>query len=231
MCGCWRQPIKILEEEIEKGNFRADLFWRLNVVPLQVPRLCDRLEDIPFLVQDLIKGLAAKGLGQKEFSDGAYQALMTHSWPGNVRELRNFIERLVIMCPSPVISEQEIHHFLTPGIAPATTSGATHDQSGLLPYLAADFQEAKKSFERYYLQLKLSENEGNISQTAEQIGMDRSHLHKNLKACTLSLKADRPKAERLKVQQATTVRIAQNKKERYSLFSLSTFNLISKLST
>ena len=173
---------KNLEEEIEKGNFRADLFWRLNVVPIQVPLLRDRLEDIPLLVQDLVKGLAAKGMGQKEFSDGAYQALMTHSWPGNVRELRNFIERVVIMCPNPVISEKEIHLFLTPGVISGTTSEATPDQTGLLPYLAADFQEAKKSFERYYLQLKLNENEGNISQTAEQIGMDRSHLHKKLKS-------------------------------------------------
>ncbi len=169
---------KNLEEEIEKGNFRADLFWRLNVVPIQVPLLRDRLEDIPLLVQDLLTRLAAGGMGQKEFSDGAYQALMAHSWPGNVRELRNFIERIVIMCSNPVISEKEIHLFLTPG----ATSVAPHDQTGLLPYLAADFQEAKKSFERHYLQLKLNENDGNISQTAEQIGMDRSHLHKKLKS-------------------------------------------------
>jgi two-component system nitrogen regulation response regulator NtrX len=172
---------KNLEEEIEKGNFRADLFWRLNVVPIQVPLLRDRLDDIPLLVQELLASLAAGGMGQKEFSDGAYQALMGHSWPGNVRELRNFIERIVIMCPNPVISEKDIHLFLTPD----TTSVAPHDQTGLLPYLAADFQEAKKSFERHYLQLKLNENEGNISQTAEQIGMDRSHLHKKLKSLYL----------------------------------------------
>ena len=169
---------KNLEEEIEKGNFRADLFWRLNVVPIQVPLLRDRLEDIPLLVEDLLSKLTAGGMGQKEFSEGAYQAFMAHSWPGNVRELRNFIERIVIMCPNLVICEKEIHLFLTPG----TTSVAPHDQTGLLPYLATDFQEAKKSFERYYLQLKLNENEGNISQTAEQIGMDRSHLHKKLKS-------------------------------------------------
>ena len=173
---------KNLEEEIEKGNFRADLFWRLNVVPIQLPLLRDRLEDIPLLVRDLIKGLAAKGMGQKEFSDGAYQALMTHSWPGNVRELRNFIERVVIMCSDPVISEKEIRLFLAPGMDPGTTGEATPDQTGLLPYLAADFREAKKSFERYYLQLKLNENEGNISQTAEKIGLERSHLHKKLKS-------------------------------------------------
>jgi two-component system nitrogen regulation response regulator NtrX len=176
---------KNLEEEIERGNFRADLFWRLNVVPIQVPLLRDRLEDIPLLVEDLVKGLVAKGMKAKGFTQGAYQALMTHSWPGNVRELRNFIERLIIMCPDPVISEAEIHAFLNPGMAPAPGGERAHDQNGLLPYLAADFREAKKSFERHYLQLKLLENEGNISQTAEQIGLERSHLHKKLKSLYL----------------------------------------------
>jgi len=176
---------KNLEEEIEKGNFRADLYWRLNVVPIQVPLLCDRLEDIPLLVQDLVKGLAAKGMKPKVFSEGAYQALMTHSWPGNVRELRNFIERLIIMCPDSVITETEVHTFLSPGTIPGKSRESDHDQSGLLPYLAADFREAKKSFERHYLQLKLLENDGNISQTAEQIGLERSHLHKKLKSLYL----------------------------------------------
>lgn len=169
---------KNLEEEIERGNFRADLFWRLNVVPIQLPLLRDRLEDIPLLVQDLLQNLCAKGLGQKKITDGAFQALMSHSWPGNVRELRNFIERVVIMCPGPIISEQVIHTFLTPGSASAPPS----DQTGLLPYLADDFREAKKYFERHYLQLKLNANDGNISQTAEQIGLERSHLHKKLKS-------------------------------------------------
>ncbi len=180
---------KNLEEEIEKGNFRADLFWRLNVVPICVPSLRDRLEDIPLLVPEFIKGLADKGLGQKEFSESAYQALMTHSWPGNVRELRNFIERVVIMCPDRLITGHEIYRFLNPG-RPAETAlgmngGGSCDQACLLPYVAVDFQEAKKSFERHYLQLKLNENEGNVSQTAEQIGMDRSHLHKKLKSLAL----------------------------------------------
>lgn len=176
---------KNLEEEIEKGNFRADLFWRLNVVPIQLPLLRDRLEDIPLLVEDLVKGLVARGMKAKSFSQGAYQALMTHSWPGNVRELRNFIERLIIMCPDSVISETEVHAFLNPGMPLDTASDRTNDQNGLLPYLAADFREAKKSFERHYLQLKLLENEGNISQTAEQIGLERSHLHKKLKSLYL----------------------------------------------
>lgn len=169
---------KNLEEEIEKGNFRADLFWRLNVVPIQMPLLRDRLEDIPLLVQDLLQHLGAKGMGQKKFTDGAIQTLMSHSWPGNVRELRNFIERVVIMCPDPIINEQVISSFLTP----TSITTPTSDQAGLLPYLADDFREAKKYFERHYLQLKLNANDGNISQTAEQIGLERSHLHKKLKS-------------------------------------------------
>lgn len=176
---------KNLEEEIERGTFRADLFWRLNVVPIQVPLLRDRLEDIPLLVEDLVQGMAAKGLKAKVFSQGAHQALMTHTWPGNVRELRNFIERLIIMCPNPIIGEAEIHAFLNPALRADTGGGRADHQNGLLPYLAADFREAKKSFERHYLQLKLAENEGNISQTAEQIGLERSHLHKKLKSLYL----------------------------------------------
>lgn len=188
---------KNLEEEIEKGNFRADLFWRLNVVPIGVPALRERLEDIPLLVQEFLKGLADKGLGQKEFSDGAHQALMTHSWPGNVRELRNFIERVVIMCPGRLITEAEIYPFLTPDRSlhqiPLQKNGKEEIPPdglgpGLSPYDCADFQEAKKIFERHFLQVKLHENQGNVSQTAEQIGMDRSHLHKKLKS--LSLLAD-----------------------------------------
>jgi two-component system nitrogen regulation response regulator NtrX len=89
------------------------------------------------------------------------------------------------MCPDPVISDMEVHAFLNPGMVPAPGSEQTHDQNGLLPYLAPDFREAKKSFERHYLQLKLLENEGNISQTAEQIGLERSHLHKKLKSLFL----------------------------------------------
>jgi two-component system, NtrC family, nitrogen regulation response regulator NtrX len=172
---------KNLEEEIENGNFRADLFWRLNVVPIHVPHLKERLEDIPILVEDLMDAMKAKGLKKKVFSDSAFQELTGHSWPGNVRELRNFVERLVIMCPEEVITDQQVRMFLT-----QSTSAKTPATSSVLsPYQANDYKEAKKRFEIEYLQQKLNENEGNISKTAEHIGLERSHLHKKLKSLNI----------------------------------------------
>ena len=174
---------KDLEKEIEQGNFRADLFWRLNVVPITVPNLCERLADIPLLVKDLMKGLASRGLGNKKFSESALQLMGRHSWPGNVRELRNFVERMAIMCPSDTISDEDISLFLNPsGNAPALIE---HPEA-MRPYEVTNFKEAKKLFEKEYLQQKLNENNGNISQTAEQVGMERSHLHKKLKSLEIT---------------------------------------------
>lgn len=170
---------KNLEEEIEAGNFRADLFWRLNVVPILVPKLEDRLEDIPILVTALLKNLVHKGLKEKVFSEDAYQALMEHHWPGNVRELRNFIERMVIMCQEDTISASHIRLFLNPT---GTSVAHSNDSKSLSPFLEADYKTAKKLFEKEYLQQKLAANDNNISKTAEQVGLERSHLHKKLKS-------------------------------------------------
>jgi len=169
---------KNLEEEIEAGNFRADLFWRLNVVPIQVPSLKDRLEDIPLLVDSLMQNLVGKGLKQKEFTEDALQTLMEHSWPGNVRELRNFIERLAIMCAKPKITSTQIQMFLSQG----HTGAPAENSSPFDQFLNADFKTARKNFEKEYLRQKLNLNDRNISKTAEQIGLERSHLHKKLKA-------------------------------------------------
>jgi len=170
---------KNLEEEIESGNFRADLFWRLNVVPIHVPKLEDRLEDIPLLVTVILKSLSGKGLQEKTFSEEAYLALMDHHWPGNVRELRNFIERMVIMCQEDTIGAADIRLFLNPtgtSIPPVTNS------KFLNPFLEEDYKTAKKLFEKEYLLQKLLANDNNISKTAEQVGLERSHLHKKLKS-------------------------------------------------
>jgi two-component system nitrogen regulation response regulator NtrX len=173
---------KNLEEEIENGNFRPDLFYRLNVVPIHVPLLRDRSQDIPLLVEDLMDNLIAKGLPRKKFNDSAYLEMMKHHWPGNVRELRNFVERLAIMCPDQTISDHHIQLFLS--TSDTMKPGKISDDV-LRPYRAADFKEAKKAFEREYLNKKLEEHEGNISQTAESIGLERSHLHKKLKSLTI----------------------------------------------
>ncbi len=173
---------KNLEEEIELGNFRADLFWRLNVVPIHLPQLKERLDDIPLLVEDLMEELINKGLEKKSFSDSAYREMMKHSWPGNVRELRNFVERLAIMCPDSTISDQQVRLFLG---SPNTKNGPKIDNRLFTPYLAADFKAAKKNFEREFLNQKLEENQGNISKTAENVGLERSHLHKKLKTLNI----------------------------------------------
>ena len=175
---------KNLEEEIAAGNFRADLFWRLNVVPIHMPLLRERVEDIPLLVVDFIEDLSHKGLGKKSFTDEALAVMMRHGWPGNVRELRNFVERLVIMCPSEEIDAKTVEQYLH---QPSSGPDTLPDRPALAPYRKQNFKEAKREFERDYLIGKLQANKGNISQTAEMLGMERSHLHKKLKALHIEL--------------------------------------------
>jgi two-component system, NtrC family, nitrogen regulation response regulator NtrX len=169
---------KNLEEDIEAGKFRADLFWRLNVVPIHVPQLKDRLEDIPLLVTAIIRELASKGLKSKDFTPDAYQAMMEHRWPGNVRELRNFVERLAIMCQENTITARHILVFLNPGQGAAPMGNG----SNLSALFALDYKTAKRLFEKEFLQNKLLQNDNNISKTAELVGLERSHLHKKLKS-------------------------------------------------
>jgi two-component system nitrogen regulation response regulator NtrX len=175
---------KNLEDEIAAGNFRADLFWRLNVVPINIPLLRERAEDIPLLVADFVEEMIHKGLDKKSFTDEALSLMMRHSWPGNVRELRNFVERLVIMCPDKEIDVKTIEQYLQ---QPSSGSEILPASSALTPYRNQNFKEAKREFEREYLIEKLHANNDNISQTAEMLGMERSHLHKKLKALHIEL--------------------------------------------
>ena len=168
---------KNLEEEMHKGNFREDLFYRLNVVPITVPDLVERREDIPLLVIDFLRNFRQKGFGHKQLSKEALATLMQHTWPGNVRELRNMIERLVIMSPKDIIADSDVALFLGKEVAPAETNTLPLQQIHHLPY-----KDARKAFEIEYLKAKLTENDGNISKTAEQVGMERSHLHKKIKS-------------------------------------------------
>jgi two-component system nitrogen regulation response regulator NtrX len=132
---------KNLEDEIERGNFRADLFWRLNVVPIQVPLLQERVEDIPLLVADFIENFTHKGLGRKSFTDEALAVMMLHTWPGNVRELRNFVERLVIMSPDENISEKTVQEYLHQD---TSASENTAETKTIAPYQKQHFKEAKR---------------------------------------------------------------------------------------
>jgi len=167
---------KNLEDEIEKGRFRADLFYRLNVVPIQVPTLKDRLEDTPLLVEDFLEQFRNKGLGKKTFSNNALEALMEHNWPGNVRELRNVVERLVIMNPDDLITANDVKIFLGRTLPESSVTKSTPNR-----YTQMDYKKAKRQFEYDYLSAKFQENENNVAKTAKQIGIERSHLHKKLR--------------------------------------------------
>ncbi|MDZ7641108.1 MAG: sigma-54 dependent transcriptional regulator [Desulfurivibrio sp.] len=173
---------KNLEEEIERGNFRADLFYRLNVVPILVPPLRKRREDIPPLVADFSREFAGKGLGGAEFEPAALELLMEYDWPGNVRQLRNFVERALIMGPERGRIGGDFVGRLLGEVTAAGTTVAAGDEEGLERFRTLAYKDAKRSFEREYLRMCLADNHGNISQMAERIGLERSHLHKKLKA-------------------------------------------------
>lgn len=174
---------KNLEQEIENGNFRADLFYRLHVVPVHVPPLRERLADIPLLVAEFVADNARKGLGVKEFSPGALQVMLGHDWPGNVRELRNFVERVMILSPRETVDETMVRQLI--GVARPVLESVP-SATGLAPlFHSLSYKEAKKVFEREFFQLRLDENQGNISQTAEKIGLERSHFHKKMKTLAL----------------------------------------------
>jgi two-component system nitrogen regulation response regulator NtrX len=173
---------KNLEAEIEQGTFRADLFYRLNVVPIFVPPLRERLEDLPLLVEDFVADCFRKGFGRKRFARAALQLMARHPWPGNVRELRNFVERALIMSPGEEVSEAEVRMLLGGGAAKAAPQSL---EEYLAAYKNLSYKEAKRLFERDYLGLQLAANHGNISQTAEQIGLERSHLHKKMKSLAM----------------------------------------------
>jgi two-component system nitrogen regulation response regulator NtrX len=166
---------KDLETEIEKGTFREDLYFRLNVIPMRVPPLRERIEDIPELITEFLKEISLNtNLESKEFSEGAIEILSKYHWPGNVRELKNLIERLVIMIPSKEIHAKDI---------PSPFNQESDIKEDLKSTLMADsYKEAKNNFEKAFIARKLREFNGNISQTAEAIGIERSNLHKKIKA-------------------------------------------------
>jgi two-component system, NtrC family, nitrogen regulation response regulator NtrX len=166
---------KDLEAEIQKGTFRDDLYFRLNVIPIRVPPLRERVEDIPQLVKEFVGEISLEmNLEPKVFSDDALRALRRYNWPGNVRELRNLVERLMIMTQDRDIKASDI-----PSPIQQETSMGEVYTSGLS---AASYKEAKGIFEKAYLEMKLREFSWNVSQTAEAIGIERSNLHRKIKA-------------------------------------------------
>lgn len=175
---------KNLEEQIQKGNFREDLFYRLNVLPFHVPPLRERKEDIAALVRHFLAHFSRQESREdKTLTPEAMKALQNYPWPGNVRELKNLIERLVIMTPRNEIGLDNL-----PANFTARQNGSLLPAQAGAALEASNFKEAKEEFEREYILRKLQENEWNISRTAEEIDLERSNLHRKIKTHGIELK-------------------------------------------
>ncbi|WP_219893091.1 sigma-54-dependent transcriptional regulator [Aquisediminimonas profunda] len=167
-----------LLEEIAEGRFREDFYYRLNVVPVHIPALAERREDIPVLAEHFIARFAAeRRLKMPAFAPDAIAALQAYDWPGNVRQLRNIIERTVILAPNDRIGRVDVDMLPQEilGEGGAVTHGAANAMMG------APLREARETFEREYLRVQIRRFSGNISRTATFIGMERSALHRKLK--------------------------------------------------
>lgn len=161
---------KPLEGLIDNGNFRPDLFYRLNVIPFQVPPLRERSEDVPVLVEHFNQRFSADyGKEKKEFETDAIESLQDYAWPGNVRELKNTIERIVIMSSKKKITASDLPELESSnGIAASTFRFPT-------------FKDATDAYQREFIQHKLSEFDGNVAKAAEDMGVDRSHLYRRMR--------------------------------------------------
>jgi two-component system nitrogen regulation response regulator NtrX len=166
---------KNLEELISRGQFREDLYYRINVIPIAVPALKERTEDIPLLIEYFLKEFARENNGQpKIMTPEVVAVLRQQNWPGNIRELKNFIHRLAILTPGRVIDLADLPANLQP-----EGPGSELDQSMLQ---LSSFKEARNLFEKEFIRRKLAEYHGNVSLTAESIGLERSHLYKKMRS-------------------------------------------------
>ncbi|HEY1264285.1 MAG TPA: sigma-54 dependent transcriptional regulator [Terriglobales bacterium] len=170
---------KDLEEEISRGNFREDLFYRLNVVPFYVPPLRERREDVPLLARHFLKEFSATyGRRPREITEDAIETLMRYAWPGNVRELRNVIERIVIMNPTTFRFDRKHLPPLVHRDGSRRTVGSEF----------STLHQARAAYERDYILKKLDENHGNVSRTAEVLGLERSHLYRKMRTLGIAVK-------------------------------------------
>ncbi|MBF0443398.1 MAG: sigma-54-dependent Fis family transcriptional regulator, partial [Oligoflexales bacterium] len=173
---------KDLREEILKGNFREDLYYRLNVVPFQLPPLRERGEDVLLLADHFLSMMALDlGENKKYLSSYAKNAFLSHNWPGNIRELKNILERICIIIPNK--EEISMDDLVLSGFVSSCVSEAR------TPLCEAEtLKEAKNNFEKAFILDKLEENQWNVTKTAEAIGIERSNLHKKLKTYDIDLK-------------------------------------------
>ncbi|MEO8296046.1 MAG: sigma-54 dependent transcriptional regulator [Gemmatimonadota bacterium] len=172
---------KQVEDEIADGKFREDLYYRLNVVPIHVPMLRERREDIPALVQHFVDLLTrSTGLPGKRFDESAVRRLQQHSWPGNIRELRNAIERAIILIPGKTIMAADLDRMF--GEPPANAE----EPLPMERFIGATFEGFKHEAEKSFLEAKLKEHDWNVSETARSLKMPRSNLYKKIERYGLS---------------------------------------------
>ncbi len=170
-----------LTSEIAEGRFREDLYYRLNVVPVAIPPLAERREDIPSLVEHFVAHYAAeRRVPTPEVATDAMVALQSYDWPGNVRQLRNVVERTIILAPGDRIGRIDLD------LLPAEVLGDQQGGGGTNAIMGAPLREARETFEREYLKVQIRRFSGNISRTATFIGMERSALHRKLKLLGIS---------------------------------------------
>ncbi len=170
---------KRLDLEMEHGKFRTDLFYRLNVIPFELPPLRERPEDIPLLTEYFNQNFSVPyGKTPKQFAQEAIEELQNYSWPGNVRELRNTIERVVIMHPGVKVTASDL---------PARGK----EEAPVASFRFPSFKEATDAYHREFIQRKLEETEGNVSRAAELMGVDRSHLYRRMRALGIHNRGER----------------------------------------
>jgi len=176
---------KDLAEEIRKGTFREDLYYRLNVIPLEVPPLRVRPDDIPLLVRHFLQEFSREyGQKPKTIEGDALALFVRYPWPGNVRELRNFIERLIIMVPAAVLTAHDVP---TPVSSSPVIQRAVASPSGSNGHDHVTLKGARAAFEREFIIRKLRENDGNVSKTADAIGVERSNLHRKIRVLGIEM--------------------------------------------
>ena len=181
---------KDLAKEIEAGHFREDLYYRLNVLPVTVPPLRARRDDIPLLVKHFMQIHAEEqGLKIKQLTPSAMEQLQQYDWPGNIRELRNLTERLMIMVPGTQIDDAHVAAALQ--VRPVVPSAA---QAAAQPALVLkeydSLRDARNAFEKEYITRKLKENRWNVSRTADELRIERSHLHRKIKLLSIDLRPE-----------------------------------------
>jgi two-component system nitrogen regulation response regulator NtrX len=166
-----------VKKAIEEGRFREDLYYRLNVIPIHVPLLTERKEDIPFLTEYFLNTFSREhGLGTKEITDRGMKFLMKYKWPGNVRELKNIIERLSIMVHTDIIDKEDIEKHI-----------GSYDYEDIISRDISTLKQAREKFEKEYIIMALKRNDKNITTTARELGIERTNLHRKVKQYNINV--------------------------------------------